>query len=224
MPAFSIFADKLINMPISAEDYAWRHTSSLPPLHREALDYTLNNHPKHHMVSGLVQGQFLRMVSLMLQPKYILEIGTFTGFSALCLADGLASHGELYTIENREEDAVTAKSFFNRSPKSGQIHLCLGDANHIIPTLAFHWDLVFIDADKTGYAGYLDLVLPKVRPGGIIIADNVLFHGEVLDDDPKGKNAQAIAAFNQKVRGTSGIDFTLLTIRDGLMLIRKNSG
>lgn len=190
---------------------------------QEALDFTLQNHPQHHMVSGHVQGQLLRMFSLMLQPKYILEIGTFTGFSALCLAEGLQPNGTLYTLEIREEDAVTAQSFFNRSSKFGQIHLCLGDANHIIPTLNYQWDLVFIDADKTGYGNYLDLLLPKVRPGGIILADNVLFHGEVLEDEVKGKNAKAIAAFNEKVRNTADLDCTLLTIRDGLMVMRKNS-
>jgi predicted O-methyltransferase YrrM len=175
------------------------------------------------MVSGPVQGQFLRMISLMLQPKYVLEIGTFTGFSALCLAEGLAPEGKLLTIEIREEDAILAQSFFNRSERVHDIHLCLGEAAHIIPTLPFPWDLVFIDADKTGYCDYLDLVLPMVRPGGIILADNVLFHGEVLEEEIKGKNAKAIAAFNEKVRNTQGIDFVLLTVRDGLMMMRKTN-
>jgi predicted O-methyltransferase YrrM len=210
-------------MPITPDEYAELHSSPLPPLLQELLHYTLKNHPKQHMVSGPVQGQFLRMISLMLQPKYVLEIGTFTGFSALCLAEGLTHDGRLYTLEVREEDAILAQSFFNRSPKVHQIHLGLGEAAHIIPTLPYAWDLVFIDADKTGYGNYLDLVLQQVRPGGIILADNVLFHGEVLEEEIKGKNAKAIAAFNDKVRQTPGIDYTLLTIRDGLMMIRKNS-
>jgi predicted O-methyltransferase YrrM len=210
-------------MPITPDEYAELHSSPLPPLLQELLHYTLKNHPKQHMVSGPVQGQFLRMISLMLQPKYVLEIGTFTGFSTLCLAEGLTHDGRLYTLEVREEDAILAQSFFNRSPKVHQIHLGLGEAAHIIPTLPYAWDLVFIDADKTGYGNYLDLVLQQVRPGGIILADNVLFHGEVLEEEIKGKNAKAIAAFNDKVRQTPGIDYTLLTIRDGLMMIRKNS-
>lgn len=210
-------------MPVSPDEYAELHSAPLPPLLREVLTHTLEYHPKHHMVSGLVQGQFLRMISLMLQPKYVLEIGTFTGFSALCLAEGLTHDGKLYTLEVREEDAILAQSFFNRSPKVHQIHLGLGDAAHMIPTLPYPWDLVFIDADKTGYGNYLDLVLPQVRPGGIILADNVLFHGEVLEEEIKGKNAKAIAAFNDKVRQTPGINYTLLTVRDGLMMIRKNS-
>ena len=210
-------------MPITPDEYAELHTSPLSPLLRNVLNHTLQNHPKHHMVSGHVQGQFLRMLSLMLQPKYVLEIGTFTGFSALCLAEGLTNDGRLYTLELREEDAILAQSYFNRSPKVHQMHLCLGEAAHIIPTLPYPWDLVFIDADKTGYCDYLDLVLPMVRPGGIILADNVLFHGEVLEDEIKGKNAKAIAAFNEKVRHTPGIDFTLLTVRDGLMMMRKTN-
>jgi predicted O-methyltransferase YrrM len=210
-------------MPITPDEYAVLYSSPLPPLLQELLHYTLENHPKQHMVSGHVQGQFLRMISLMLQPKYVLEIGTFTGFSALCLAEGLAPEGKLFTIEIREEDAILAQSFFNRSERVHDIHLCLGEAAHIIPTLPFPWDLVFIDADKTGYCDYLDLVLPMVRPGGIILADNVLFHGEVLEDEIKGKNAKAIAAFNEKVRNTQGIDFVLLTVRDGLMMMRKTN-
>jgi len=209
-------------MPYSPDAYAELHTSPLPPLLQEVLEYTQKHHPKQHMVSGLVQGQFLRMFSQVMHPKFILEIGTFTGFSALCLAEGLAPGGKLFTIEIREEDAILAQSFFNRSERVHDIQLCLGDASHIIPTLPYEWDFVFIDADKTGYSSYLDLVLPRVRSGGIILADNVLFHGEVLENKIKGKNAKAVAAFNDKVRGTGGIDYTLLTVRDGLMMIRKN--
>ncbi len=210
-------------MAFSPDQYADMHTSRLPPLLQEVLSYTLEHHPKHHMVSGPVQGQFLRIFSQIIQPKYILEIGTFTGFSALCLAEGLAPGGKLFTLEIREEDALLAQSFFNRSERVHDIHLCVGEAAHIIPTLPYTWDLVFIDADKTGYAQYLDLVLPRVRPGSIILADNVLFHGEVLEDEVKGKNAKAIAAFNDKVRNTDGIEYTLLTVRDGLMMMMKNS-
>lgn len=208
-------------MPYTTEAYAEIYTSPLPALIQEVLDYTLQNHPKQHMVSGHVQGQLLRLYSGMLQPRYILEIGTFTGFSALCLAEGLHPDGALYTLELREEDAKTAQSYFDRSPRKHQINLLTGDAAQIIPTLSLPWDLVFIDADKTGYCNYLDLVLPQVRPGGIILADNVLFHGEVLEDEVKGKNAKAIVAFNEKVRQTPGIEYTLLTVRDGLMMIRK---
>ncbi len=210
-------------MAVSPDDYAEQFTSKLSSLATEVLTLTLAHHPKSHMVSGAVQGQFLRMFSLLMQPRRILEIGTFTGFSALCLAEGLASDGLLYTLENREEEAVSAQVRFNHAEFANKIRLYTGDAQQIIPTLDETWDLVFMDADKTGYETYLDLVLPNLRTGGIILADNVLFHGEVLQDEIKGKNAKAIHAFNEKVRNTPGIEQVLLTVRDGLMMIRKNS-
>ncbi len=209
-------------MPYSIEAYASKFTSSLPALAQEVLDYTTREHLKSHMISGDVQGQLLILLSKMLQPRRILEIGTFTGFSALCLAEGLSSDGLLYTLEVRSGDAATAQAFFDRSAFASQIKLLEGDAAEIIPTLYEVWDLVFIDADKTGYAQYFDLVMPRLRSGGIILADNVLFHGEVLADEIKGKNAKAIAAFNEKIKHSKGIAFTLLTVRDGLMVIRKD--
>lgn len=209
-------------MAWSIEEYAAHFSSPLSPLLEELLRFTEVNHPKAHMVSGVLQGQFLRMISKLLQPNRILEIGTFTGFSALCLAEGLAKDGLLYTIEMREADATIAQSYFEKSGYGQQIQLLVGDAAILLPQLQETWDLVFIDADKTGYAHYFDLVLPNVKNGGIILADNVLFHGEVLKDDLKGKNAKAIAAFNQKVKQTAGIDCVLLPLRDGLIMIRKN--
>lgn len=210
-------------MAVSPDDYAAQFTSTLSPFVTEVLTDTLTNHPKAHMVSGAVQGQFLRMFSLIMQPKRILEIGTFTGFSALCLAEGLTTDGMLYTLENRNEDAEAAQLRFDASPFRDKIRLMTGDAKQIIPQIDEIWDLVFVDADKTGYETYLDLVLPNLRTGGFILADNVLFHGEVLQDEIKGKNAKAIHAFNEKVRNTPGIEQVLLTVRDGLMMIRKNS-
>lgn len=208
-------------MSISQDEYAEQFTSPLSDLAHKVLNHTLDHHPQSHMVSGWVQGQFLRLFSMALQPQRILEIGTFTGFSALCLAEGLAIDGILHTIENREEEAVSAQAHFDNSPFKHHIKLHTGEAKEIIPTLQETWDLVFIDADKTGYETYLDLVMPSLRPGGIILADNVLFHGEVLQDEIKGKNAKAIHAFNEKVRNTPGIEQVLLTIRDGLLMIRK---
>lgn len=208
-------------MPIDIEQYAMGHTSSLSPLLREIIDFTTNNHPKHHMISGPLQGQLLQMISCMLRPSRILEIGTFTGFSAICLAAGLKKDGVLHTLELRDADALTAQSFFDRSPYKTQIKLHIGPALETLKFLNEVWDLVFIDADKTGYCDYLDSVLPNLRQGGVILADNVLFHGEVLKDEIKGKNASAIAAFNTRVMQTPGIECTLLTIRDGLMMIRK---
>ena len=182
---------------------------------------TLKQHPKNHMQSSWVQGNFLSFISSLIKPKYILEIGTFTGFSALCLAKGLTKDGELYTIELREEDAKKAQENFSISTHQNQILLQLGNALEIIPKLNKTWDLVFIDADKTSYIDYYNLVLPKLNSNGLIIADNVLFHGEVLQEKIKGKNAKAIHRFNEYVANDESTEQIILSIRDGLMLIKK---
>lgn len=186
------------------------------------LDETRATHPKAHMLSGEVQGQFLSMLSCIKKPMHILEIGTFTGYSALCLAKGLEPNGKLYTIENRKEDAEKAAHFFAQSHDANKIELHVGDAKEIIPTLHFAWDIVFIDANKTGYIEYYEMVVPLLATGGIIIADNVLFHGEVLEDTISGKNAIAIHAFNEHVKNDPRTNQVLLTIRDGMLLIQKN--
>ena len=212
--------EELIDQPIN--DYAERFSSAESPLLEEINKYTQANHPHAHMLSGRLQGRFLSMLSRLLQPQYILEIGTFTGYSALCLAEGLAPTGGLHTIEIREDDAATAKGYFDRSVYSNQIHLMVGPAATIIPQLPFTWDLVFIDADKTGYIEYYELVVPRLRKGGLIIADNVLFHGQVLETVISGKNAKAIHAFNEHVKSDPRVETSLVTLRDGLLLIRKN--
>jgi caffeoyl-CoA O-methyltransferase len=212
--------EELIDQPIN--EYAERFSSAESPLLEEINRYTQANHPHAHMLSGRLQGRFLSMLSKLLQPQYILEIGTFTGYSALCLAEGLAPMGSLHTIEIREEDAETAKGYFDRSAYSNQIHLMVGPAAAIIPQLPFTWDLVFIDADKTGYIEYYELVVPRLRKGGLIIADNVLFHGQVLETVISGKNAKAIHAFNEHVKSDPRVETSLVTLRDGLLLIRKN--
>ncbi|MFM7838615.1 MAG: O-methyltransferase, partial [Chitinophagaceae bacterium] len=183
--------------------------------------FTRQHHPEAHMISGAQQGQFLTMISQMIRPRHILEIGTFTGYSALCLAKGLHEKGQLHTIEIREPEAQVARNYFRLSVWQHQIQLHLGNALEIIPLLNEKWDLVFIDADKVNYLEYYQLVFPRVRPGGIIIADNVLFHGEVLQDPVKGKNAIAIQSFNDFVKQDTRVEQVLLTVRDGLMLIRK---
>jgi caffeoyl-CoA O-methyltransferase len=182
---------------------------------------TLSGHPEAHMLSGHVQGQLLRQISLMVRPERILEIGSFVGYSALCLAEGLTEDGFLHTIEKRKEDADRARAYFSCSPLNAKIHLHEGNALDVMEALKEQWDLVFIDADKINYIRYYEAVLPRVRPGGWILADNVLFHGQVLEEPVKGKNARAIAAFNQHVRQDSRTEQVLLTVRDGLMIIRK---
>ncbi|KYP16220.1 class I SAM-dependent methyltransferase [Flavihumibacter sp. CACIAM 22H1] len=201
--------------------YAERFSADEPPILEEINTFTQANHPHAHMLSGRLQGRFLSMISSLLKPVQILEIGTFTGYSALCLAEGLAPGGSLHTIELRKEDAAAAQAYFNRSAYADQIRLHVGEAASIIPQLPFTWDLVFIDADKTGYVEYYELVLPRLRKGGLILADNVLFHGQVLEPVISGKNAKAIHAFNEHVKADNRVSTSLLTLRDGLLLIRK---
>jgi len=203
------------------QSYAEKYTSGEDALLQEIAAFTFNNHPKAHMLSGHIQGKFLEMVSHMIRPKRILEIGTFTGYSALCLAKGLEEGGVLHTLELREEDANTAKAYFDRSFFKDQIILHIGDALELIGEIDELWDLVFIDADKENYINYFNLVLPKLKPKGFILADNVLFHGQVLEEPVKGKNAKAIQAFNDYVAGRDDVERLLLPLRDGLYLIRK---
>jgi caffeoyl-CoA O-methyltransferase len=203
-----------------AEDYAKQNTAPLDEVLQEVERFTLSNHPHAQMLSGHVQGKLLEMISRMIRPRRILEIGTFTGFSALCLAKGLSEDGILHTLELREEDAATAKKYFQQAG-AGNIRLQVGDAQQIIPTLKEDWDLVFIDADKVNYINYYELTLPSVKKGGWILADNVLFHGEIFNLPVTGKNAIAIRAFNEHVASDQRVEQVMLTVRDGLMLIQK---
>ncbi len=207
-----------------AERYADEHTSPDNDFFQSISDETINTHPLAHMLSGHVQGKFLSFISKILKPTYILEIGTFTGYSALCLSEGLINQGELHTIEIREEDAAIAKKNFAKANKENCIFLHIGNAMDIIPALSFSWDIVFIDADKTGYVDYYELILPHLSEKGIIIADNVLFHGQVLEEKIKGKNAQAIHNFNKHVANDLRVEQVMLTVRDGLLLIKKKQG
>jgi predicted O-methyltransferase YrrM len=213
-------------MPVSfiidqAVSYSDVFTTPADPLLQLILDETRATHPKAHMLSGEVQGQFLSILSCLKKPMRILEIGTFTGYSALCLAKGLDVNGKLYTIENRTDDAHTADRYFKQSKYAHQIELLIGDAKEIIPTLPYAFDLVFIDADKTGYIDYYEMIVPMLAKGGVIIADNVLFHGEVLAETISGKNAIAIHAFNEHVNNDPRTTQVLLTVRDGMLLIQK---
>lgn len=205
----------------SVENYAKKHTTVLDEVTSEIEAHTLANHPHAQMLSGHVQGKVLEMISRMIAPERILEIGTFTGFSALCMAKGLQPGGKLHTIELRSDDAQTARAYFKKAGEENKIELHVGDALQIIPALNEPWDLVFIDADKVNYIAYYELTLPWIKKGGWILADNVLFHGEVLEENVKGKNARAIQAFNEHIRNDDRVQQVMLTIRDGLLLIQK---
>lgn len=203
------------------QQYAETYSSAEEALLKEVNDYTLQHHKEYVMLSGHLQGKVLEMISSMIQPRRILEIGTFTGYSALCLAKGLTSNGQLHTIELREADAVKAKAFFSRSVYSNQIISYTGNALEIIPSLTETWDLVFIDADKPSYIEYFNLVLPRLRKNGFILADNIFFHGQVLEEKVSGKSAIGIQAFNDFIKGRTDVEKVVLTIRDGLYLIKK---
>jgi caffeoyl-CoA O-methyltransferase len=204
-----------------AQAYAERYSSPEDPALSRVSSDTLSSHPKAHMLSGHLQGKFLQFISTLVQPVNILEIGTFTGYSAIYLSKGLQPGGKLHTIELRDEEVLKARQNFNIAGVQDKIILHAGNALQIIPALKELWDLVFIDADKVNYIEYYRLVLPALRKGGVILADNVLFHGEVLEDRIKGKNALAIQAFNEYVRNDSSVDVVILTIRDGLSFIIK---
>jgi len=204
-----------------AETYAEKYTSPEDALMQQINKETYATHAQPHMLSGHVQGKVLEFISCMMQPKYILEIGTFTGYSALCLTQGLQEDGELHTIELREEDANTCAKNFSKSALHKKIHLHVGNAADIIPNLPFKWDIVFIDADKSGYTAYYEMLLPRLNESGLIIADNVLFHGQVLEEKISGKNALAIDAFNKHVAADERTEQVMLTVRDGLLLIKK---
>ena len=204
-----------------AQAYSEKYSSTETPLLQEIADHTIRNHVEPQMLSGHLQGKFLEMISRLHRPHRILEIGTFMGYSALCLAAGLAEGGQLHTLELREADAALAAENFRKANQQDRIILHIGNALQIITSLQEAWDLVFIDADKVNYSEYYKLVLPRVRPGGLIIADNVLYHGEVFDAVIRGKNARAIHAFNELVREDDSVEKVMVTLRDGLLMIRK---
>ena len=203
------------------QQYAEKFSSPEDALLKGVADYTRANHPEHQMLSGHLQGKFLEMASMMIGPRRILEIGTFTGYSALCLAKGLSEDGLLHTIELREKDATIAKGFFDRSAYQEKIILHTGDAKKIVTGLDEMFDLVFIDADKPGYIEYFNLVFPKLRKNGFIFADNIFFHGDAIEDEPRGKNGKAIKDFNEFIKSRTDVEKMILTLRDGLYLIRK---
>ena len=206
----------------TAQRYSEKYTSPEGELLKEIADYTYQHHPHFHMLSGHLQGKLLEMISCMVQPARVLEVGTFTGYSALCLAKGLTQDGQLHTIELREEDALNAKSYFERSFFKEKIILHIGDALKVIDEINETWDLVFIDADKENYTQYFNRIFSKVRPGGFILADNVLFHGQVLEKEIKGKNAIAIQRFNNYVMERTDVEKLMLPVRDGIYIIRKH--
>jgi caffeoyl-CoA O-methyltransferase len=201
--------------------YAEQHSSAESDLLSELSRKTDAERADKAMLSGFYQGRLLSMFSQMIRPRRVLEIGTFMGYSALCLAEGLTEDGKLFTLDIEPETNRIAKEFWKQSDLGGKIESFLGNASEIIPTLVETFDLVFIDADKPAYANYYDLVFPKVRIGGVIIADNVLRGGKVLDAANGDENTIALDAYNRKIQADERVENILLAVRDGLMIARK---
>ena len=202
--------------------YAEEFTSPEGDVLRSLARECYANYSNHSMLSGFFQGRVLSMLSKMIQPKVVLEIGTYLGYSALCFAEGLAEGGKVITLDVDEATHKVAKSFVAKSPFADRIEFHLGPATGIIPTLPETFDLVFIDADKLNYTNYYKLVFDKVRPGGFIVADNVLWSGKVLlKDKAQDEQTKALHAFNWMVKKDSRVSNVLLPIRDGLMVLRK---
>ena len=200
--------------------YSELHTEKEPAILKALNRETYANYLYPQMISGHLQGQLLTMISKIIAPKLILEVGTFTGYSAICLAQGLAPGGILHTIDNNPELKEVAMKYFKKSGLANKIKLHQGTGIDIIPKLKGKFDLVFIDADKINYSKYFDLALAKLRKGGIILADNALWSGKVLLAK-KDKDTEDIVAFNKKVQRDKRVENILMPIRDGVMMIRK---
>jgi len=203
--------------------YSEKHSSAEPDLLKKLNRDTHAHVLSPRMLSGHLQGRFLSMISHLMRPKQILEIGTYTGYSALCLAEGLAENGKLHTIDINEELESRTRAYFDASPSGKRITYHIGHALEIIPQLSGMFDLVFIDADKDNYSRYYDLVVERVTPGGLIIADNVLWSGKVVDPTAltKDTTTRLLDEFNKKVAGDPRMETILVPLRDGLLMARK---
>jgi predicted O-methyltransferase YrrM len=204
------------------EKYCDSTTSSESTLLHELNRKTHVKMVNPRMLSGHYQGRLLSILSKMIRPKRILEIGTYTGYSSLCLAEGLPEDGLLFTIDVNEELEEFTASFFQKSPYKNQLKFLIGNALELIPTLDEEFDLVFIDADKRNYPAYYELVLPKVRKGGFILSDNVLWSGKVVEDSSTfNLDTQIIDGYNKMIQEDERVENILLPIRDGIMIAQK---
>ncbi len=209
-------------IPEEIERYCEEHTSVESDLLYQLNRETNRKVLRPRMLSGLLQGSFLSMISKMMKPKNILEIGTYTGYSALCLAQGLQKDGNLHTIEIDEELEDMIRKYISKSEYSAQIQLHIGDANLLIDQIEEVWDLVFMDAEKKDYLSYFEKILPKVRKGGFIIVDNVLWSGKVVQEIAHNDHeTKAISQFNAYIQNDNRVKNLILPFRDGIMLIEK---
>ena len=210
-------------IPKEIEAYAEAHTEPESELLRQLNRETHAKVMRPRMLSGHMQGRLLALFSRLIRPHHILEIGTYTGYSALCLCEGLADDGRLITIDSNEELEKFTSAAFARSEYRSRIDYRIGQALDILPTLAGPFDLVFIDADKSNYSRYYDMILDKLRPGGIIMADNVLWSGKIVEASARQSDRDTIAllAFNKKIREDIRVTCLLLPLRDGIMVAQK---
>jgi predicted O-methyltransferase YrrM len=205
----------------SIENYLENHTSEEPEVLKKLRRDTHLKTVYPQMLSGHVMGKFLEMISRMVAPTRILEIGTFTGYSAICLAQGLKPEGKIFTVESNPEMTEFAAPYFAEANLQDRVVQLCGNALEIIATLDFSFDLVFIDAAKHEYTDYYRAVFGKVAPGGIMLVDNVLWDGKVLKDEPDDKDTEGIMRFNEFVKNDDRVDKVMLPLRDGIFLIRK---
>ena len=204
------------------ENYSLSHTSEENDLLKDLNRQTHVQVLQPRMLSGHLQGRILSMFSHMILPSRVLEIGTYTGYSALCIAEGISENGKIITIDSNKELEPFTRTYFSKSKFNNQIEFIVGNALNVIPQLEETWDLVFIDADKENYLNYYELVLKNVRNGGFIIADNVLWSGKVTQEISSNDNeTSGIVEFNKKVNEDSRVENVLVPVRDGLMVLRK---
>ena len=203
-------------------DYAERHTTPPEPLLAELAEETRATLRSPQMLTGNVEGRFLELLVFAVGARRVLEIGTYSGYGSLSMARGLPSDGTIDTCEIDEQHAEVARRYIARSPYADRIRVHVGPAIETVARLEGPWDLVFIDADKVGYAAYLDTVLPKLAPRGLIVLDNMLQNGRVVDEPNAGDGTQAIVALNERLVNDPRLTVVLLTVRDGVTLVRRN--
>jgi caffeoyl-CoA O-methyltransferase len=208
-------------LPEDINQYVEQHSQQEPELLQKLQRETFQKILQPRMLSGHFQGRVLSMLAKLIRPKSILEIGTYTGYSALCLAEGMHPEGNLYTIDKNEELEDFQRKYFDLSPWGKQIHQYVGNALEIIPQIDVEFDLVFIDADKQNYPNYFDIILPKIKSGGVILSDNVLWSGKIVESVKKGdSDTEALLLYNKKINEDPRVETVLLPIRDGLTVTR----
>ena len=208
-------------LPEKLDEYVVQHTQKEPQILYELTRETWQKVLNPRMLSGAFQGRVLSMITKLVNPSTILEIGTYTGYSALCLAEGLAKDGKIHTIDKNEELVSLQDKYFDKAGIKNQIQQYVGNALEIIPTIDARYDLVFIDADKSNYINYFNLIIDKMNPGGIILSDNVLWSGKVIEKlDPKDLDTKVLLEYNALLNSDDRIETVLLPIRDGLTVSR----